>query len=239
MHSRCAPIALQLEPALALITPSVSPESDSFPHPLILQTAPSHSSLYPLSPYHLPDSPLLPLCSSALFPLRAMSAHLSPLASTNMDTTIQLSLTHQGESQSSPSPITHEAASTSAAKRFPCRVCKKPFSSSSNRIRHERKQHCCTPKKEYRRRRQRVRCLLTAYAVEGFLCGQTAKEDLPPLAAAKLAGRRGVRGTPAAWRTSDALYSTSSTISSSASIFSSSISFSFSSRALKSITKSL
>ena len=98
---------------------------------------------------------------------------------------------------------------------------------------------CCTPKKEYRRRRQRVRCLLTAYAVEGFLCGQTAKEDLPPLAAAKLAGRRGVRGTPAAWRTSDALYSTSSTISSSASIFSSSISFSFSSRALKSITKSL
>ena len=97
----------------------------------------------------------------------------------------------------------------------------------------------CTPKKEYRRRRQRVRCLLTAYAVEGFLCGQTAKEDLPPLAAAKLAGRRGVRGTPAAWRTSDALYSTSSTISSSASIFSSSISFSFSSRALKSITKSL
>ena len=100
-------------------------------------------------------------------------------------------------------------------------------------------EHCCTPKKEYRRRRQRVRCLLTAYAVEGFLCGQTAKEDLPPLAAAKLAGRRGVRGTPAAWRTSDALYSTSSTISSSASIFSSSISFSFSSRALKSITKSL
>jgi hypothetical protein len=70
-----------------------------------------------------------------------MSDQLSLLASSNMDTTIQLSLTHQADSESNSSLNTDDAASTSSAKRFPCRVCKKPFSSSSNRIRHERKQH--------------------------------------------------------------------------------------------------
>ena len=75
-----------------------------------------------------------------------MSAELLPFAPSNMDDTVQLCSTHRAEPESNPDSSTDETTFTPPAftppvKQFPCRVCKKPFSSSSNRIRHERKQH--------------------------------------------------------------------------------------------------
>ena len=75
-----------------------------------------------------------------------MSAELLPFAilpftPVNMDATVQRSVPHQDEPDFNSYPPTHVAAFAPPVKQFPCRVCKKPFSSSSNRIRHERKQH--------------------------------------------------------------------------------------------------
>ena len=137
MRSHRSTAFLRFRSPVPLSLDSLTRDHSSFFKPLLAHSSPalSHSLSY-----------LLGSCPPALFlrtlpSLRCMSAQLLPLALSNMDAAVQLSVTHPDESASSLSPPTHEAAFTPPVKQFPCRVCQKPFSSSSNRIRHERKQH--------------------------------------------------------------------------------------------------